>query len=150
MATTSRDTCQLELKRQFDASPASVFSAWTTAEALARWFGPTDDYTVIVHQLDVREGGTFRVELLHLRGASHVAYGVYRSVVPNEFLSFTWRWEDQPGLPETIVTVEIVDLRPGTELRLRHEGFPSEHDRAQHLAGWSGCTARLQREFATT
>ncbi|MFN8573232.1 MAG: SRPBCC domain-containing protein [Gemmatimonadaceae bacterium] len=148
MATSSQDTCQLELTRHLHAAPQRVFEAWTSPEALKRWFGPTPDHAVIVHALDVRVGGTFRIELRHVRGASHVVVGVYRVVEPHSRLAFTWRWEDQPGLPETLVTVALRDTNPGTDMTLRHEGFPDELSRARHMDGWTGCTGRLDDGLA--
>ena len=35
-----RDETTLELRREFDASPAAVFDAWITREQWAAWIGP--------------------------------------------------------------------------------------------------------------
>jgi uncharacterized protein YndB with AHSA1/START domain len=46
------------LSRTFDAPRALVFKAYTQAEHLVHWWAPKG-FTVEVHHLDVRPGGTF-------------------------------------------------------------------------------------------
>ena len=35
----------LQLKRTFNAQREQVFAAWTEADAVSRWFAPTDEFT---------------------------------------------------------------------------------------------------------
>jgi uncharacterized protein YndB with AHSA1/START domain len=65
--------------------------------------------------------------------------GVYREVRPPERLVYTWRWEAEPELGETLVTVEFLDRGASTEVVLTHERFPSDAVRDQHGTGWSSC-----------
>lgn len=133
----------LRLERQIAASPEKVFAAWTTAEGLSRWFSPTTDHAVHVHELDVRPGGRYRIEMRHKGGASHSCYGTYREIEPPRRLVFTWYWEDRPGMPETTVTVSIQAEGSGSRLTLLHERFADAEERDLHQKGWIGCLDRL-------
>lgn len=56
---------------------------------------------------------------------------------------YTWRWESQPEMGETLVTVEFLDRAGATEVVLLHELFPSEPARDDHDKGWNGCLDKL-------
>lgn len=144
MPATQIDTeATLEVRRAYPASRERVFRAWTDRQALATWFAPTAEYTVVVHDLDVRVGGSFRIEMRHSGGASHVAYGTYREIEPNSRLTFTWRWEEKPAMPETLVTVELIAQGASTELVLTHSLFVDARERDEHRQGWAGCLEHL-------
>ncbi|HEV8357700.1 MAG TPA: SRPBCC domain-containing protein [Gemmatimonadales bacterium] len=132
----------LEVRRVIPAPRDRVFRAWTEAATVSRWFAPTDDYTTIVHALDVRVDGRYRIEMRHKDGAQHVAIGAYREIAPPERLAFTWKWEGQ-DMPETVVTLQLLDRGAETELVLRHTGLPSTEMRNRHQEGWFGCLGRL-------
>ncbi len=71
--------------------------------------------------------------------------GVYREVRPPERLVYTWRWEAQPELEETLVTVEFHDKGEATEVILTHAYFPTAKARDDHNRGWNGCLDRLAK-----
>ncbi len=58
---------------------------------------------------------------------------------------YTWRWEAEPELGETLVTVEFLDREGSTEVVLTHEFLPTEKARGDHKKGWHGCLDRLAR-----
>jgi uncharacterized protein YndB with AHSA1/START domain len=82
------------LQRVLPHSQEVVFDAWTQAEALSGWFAPTDEYTTIIHALDVRPGGEYRIEMRHVSGAASVVVGRYVEVRRPGRLVFTWRWQE--------------------------------------------------------
>ncbi len=98
------------LKRRLNAAPAQVYAAWTNPAQLARWFGPADTVDGSVKaDLDVRVGGRFRVSFTGCMDGNseyHEVGGVYREVVPNEKLVFTWAWHSTPER-ESLVTITI-------------------------------------------
>jgi hypothetical protein len=49
---------------------------------------------------------------------------------------------------ETVVTVELIASTGGTELRLRHAGFPDEPSRDRHQDAWPKVLAHLDQQFA--
>ncbi len=98
-------------------------------------------------ELDPRPGGHFR---LHVEG-DNVAIGEYLEVDPPNRLLFTWGWDRHPTLPPGSTTVEIslVADGPGTILRLRHKGFPTEADRRRHSDGWDVYLGNLSQRLSS-
>lgn len=141
--TTTTPAISLEVRRTIAAAPERVFQAWTEASALSRWFAPSTEFTVIVHEADVRVGGRYRIEMRHNTGRQHIAFGTYREIVSPRRLVLTWNWEGETDRPETVVTVELQPAGGGSELVLTHRGFTTEKDRDDHNTGWTGCMTML-------
>jgi uncharacterized protein YndB with AHSA1/START domain len=138
----------LTLKRRIKAAPAQVFSAWTDPEKLARWFGPTNTAAGSVRaQIDVRPGGRYRIGFETDDGELHQVAGVYREVVPDSRLVFTWAWHSTPER-ESLVTVTLVADGGGTLLTLHQEQFFDETARDGHERGWTGTLDKLEQLFA--
>lgn len=135
----------LTIKRRLKAPPAKVFSAWTDPEKIARWFGPGETRSVHA-EVDMRVGGRFRVDFTAADGEEHSVSGVYREVVPNQKLVFTWAWRSTPER-ESLVTVGLKDDGHETVLTLTHEQFFDEPARDRHREGWSGALDKLEALF---
>jgi uncharacterized protein YndB with AHSA1/START domain len=133
----------LTLKRQLKATPAKVFAAWTEPDRIVRWFGP-DAGPVKQINADVRVGGRFAVTFYTEDGEQHHVSGIYREVVPNEKLVFTWAWRTVPER-ESLVTVLIKPDGAGSLLTLIHEQFFDEAACDRHRQGWTGCLDKLER-----
>ena len=146
MARLDTATNSLRVKRHVLASPEAVYRAWTDGSQLTQWFRPASDFETVVHELDLRTGGIYRIEMKHPDGSSHVAIGEYRELEPPHRIAFTWRWEGSP-MTETLVTVELAASDGGTELVLTHTQFQSEEQQENHLKGWTGCLAQLVTLF---
>ena len=136
----------LTLKRRLNAAPEKVYAAWTNPAHLARWFGP-DAGPVSRAETDVRVGGRYLMEFSTEDGEQHSVSGVYREVVPNEKLAFTWAWKTMPER-ESFVTVLIKADGEGAILTLIHEQFADEAARDGHEWGWTGALNKLERLFA--
>ena len=76
-------------------------------------------------------------------GSAHVVDGVYREVVANERLVFSWQWAGSEVRSEVRVTLRALD-GGRTELTLVHERFPDADTRDKHEQGWTGCLAKLE------
>ena len=85
-------TASLTVKRKLKAPAEKVFTAWTQPEALKRWMGPSDDYAVLVAETDVRVGGRYHIVMRRPDQEQHSIGGVYKEIVPNRKLVFTWAW----------------------------------------------------------
>ena len=133
----------LPLKRRLNAAPEKVYAAWTEPEKIVKWFGP-DAGPVTQAATDLRSGGHYAVSFNTEDGGEHHVSGVYREVVPNEKLVFTWSWRSMPAR-ESVVTVLIKPDGPGSILTLIHEQFFDEETRDRHQYGWSGCLDKLVR-----
>ena len=69
-------------------------------------------------ETDARVGGRYRIVMRAPDGEEHdVERDVYREVVPNEKLVFTWAWQSTPER-ESLVTVELKPDGDGTLLTL--------------------------------
>ncbi len=147
MDTTTQDIA-LEIRRTYAATPTRVFEAWTKAEGLSAWFAPTAEMSTIVHELDVRIGGAYRIEMRHISGKQHIVRGTYTEVESPTRLSFTWSWEDKQE-EESLVALEFRAVADGTEVVLRHTRFLSAESRAGHNQGWEACLARLAPALTT-
>jgi uncharacterized protein YndB with AHSA1/START domain len=146
MSTQTAVRPSLTLKRRFKASPAKVFAAWTDPEKITRWMGP-GEIRAVRAESDARVGGRYRVLLREPGGEEHDVSGVYREVVANEKLVFTWAWKavppDEPH--ESLVTVLLKPDGDGTLLTVTHEHLFDEESRAGHEHGWIGALAKLEQ-----
>ena len=133
----------LTLKRRLKAPPEKVFAAWIDPAKLKAWFGPEQVETIIA-EADARAGGRFRVVMRSADGEVHDVSGVYREVVLNQKLVFTWAWRSTPER-ESLVTLLIKPDGRETLLTLTHEQFFDEAARDRHQHGWTGCLDKLER-----
>ena len=132
----------LTIKRRFKASPAQVYAAWTQPEQLAKWMGPVGT-TAAEAEADVRVGGRYHIRMI-VPGDEHNVSGVYREVVPNERLVFTWAWRTLPKERESLVIIQLKDDGDGgTIMTFTHEQFFDEKARDDHEKGWTGTIDKL-------
>ena len=95
-------------------------------------------------ETDVRTGGRYEIEFATEDGEQHHVSGVYKEVVPNQKLAFTWAWRTMPER-ESFVTVLIKPEGTGSILTLIHEQFYDEPARDRHEYGWTGALNKLER-----
>jgi uncharacterized protein YndB with AHSA1/START domain len=131
----------LTIKRRFNASPEKVFAAWTDPEKVKHWMGPAA-VEVISAESDPRTGGRYRWLMKTPDGEQHDVSGVYREVVANEKLVFTWAWKSTPER-ESLVTITLKKDGGGTLLTLMHEQFFDQDARDRHNQGWTGSLDKL-------
>ncbi len=133
----------LRVARTFAAPREKVFRAWTDPEELKKWFGPVG-YSTLIAEVDLRVGGKYRLGMRKLPGGD-IFYltGTYREVRTPEKLVYTWFWENEPELGETLVTVEFRARGNSTEVVVTHELFPNQKMRDDHDKGWNSCLDRL-------
>lgn len=101
----------LTTTRVFDAPRELVFKAWTDPKQFARWF-PPDGFSADC-ELEVRPGGTIRVDMKgedpalgpDFVGKVFPGKGVYKEVVANERLSFTFEAPTEGGVLNLLMTV---------------------------------------------
>jgi uncharacterized protein YndB with AHSA1/START domain len=133
----------LVIRRRLAAAPEKVFAAWTNPEKIMRWWG-TKDATTLRAQTDLRPGGRFAIGFRTPDGEEHDVGGVYREVIANQKLVFTWAWRTTPQR-ESLVTISLKPDGDGTWLTLRHEQFFDETARDNHQSGWAASLDRLER-----
>jgi uncharacterized protein YndB with AHSA1/START domain len=141
----------LQIKRTFNSPREKVFKAWTDPQELRQWFAPTDDYSTSHVEVDLRVGGTYRIQMKAPDGKVYTIIGTYREVIVPEKLVFTWTWEGGASCSttgeetETLVTVLFHSRGTGTEVVVTHEYLPTTEDKDKHSQGWIGCLNRLEK-----
>jgi uncharacterized protein YndB with AHSA1/START domain len=133
----------LSLTRFYPVEPEKVWRAWTDPQALRRWWGPGGDQPVSAARLDVRVGGRFRIVFGGAEGKDHEVQGVYKEVVPNRKLVFTWTWPNSTPERESLVTIMLRAVDRGTQLDFLHEQLFDETVRDNHKRGWSETLDKL-------
>jgi uncharacterized protein YndB with AHSA1/START domain len=146
MATQTATKPSLTLKRRLKAPPAKVFAAFADPEKVKLWMGP-GEVKAVSAESDTRPGGRYRWLMQAPNGEQHDVSGVYREVIPNQKLVFTWAWKSTPER-ESLVTVEIKPDGDGSLLTLTHEQFFDEEARDRHQGGWNGALDKMQKLFA--
>jgi uncharacterized protein YndB with AHSA1/START domain len=138
-ATTTKPS--LTIKRRFNAPPAKVFAAWIDPEKVKHWMGP-GAVEVLRAECDPRTGGRYRWVMKSPDGEEHDVSGVYKEVIPNQKLVFTWAWKSTPER-ESQVTLTFKPDGTGTLFTLQHEQFFDEDARDRHNQGWTGAVEKL-------
>lgn len=129
----------VEVRRRFAAPPRIVFTAWTQAELMRRWWVPQSfGMTLVACEIDARTGGGYRLEFA-VEGGTMAFHGRYLEVTPPERL--VWTNEEEPDGAVTSVTFAARD--GGTLLTLR-EDYPSP----EALERSYGSTEGLPEQFA--
>jgi uncharacterized protein YndB with AHSA1/START domain len=146
MPTQTATKPSLTLKRRLKAPPAKVFAAWIDPEKVKRWMGP-GEAKALSAECDLRVGGRYHWVMQSVNGEEHDVSGVYREIVPNEKLVFTWAWKSTPER-ESVVTVLLEPDGDGTLLTLTHEHFFDEAARDRHQYGWNGALDKMEKLFA--
>lgn len=123
---------KLRVTQYYNAPPERVFDAWLNPATAGKWLFATAWRPMRRVEIDARTGGPYR--LVDGRGAEYA--GRYLEIDRPRRLAFTLSMENSPGV-DTRVIAEIVPLKSGCELTLRHEGVPP--DRARLTEGrWTG------------
>jgi uncharacterized protein YndB with AHSA1/START domain len=133
----------LTLNRLYPVAPEKVYRAWTDPQAIKRWWGPGGRDPVSLAELDVRVGGRFRIVFGGADGRAHEVQGIYKEVVPNRRLVFTWTWPNSTPERESLVTITFRAAAGGTELDFRHGQLFDETVRDNHRRGWTESLAKL-------
>ncbi|MGH3071463.1 MAG: SRPBCC family protein [Gaiellaceae bacterium] len=121
----------IELTRTIEAPPSTVFHALTDADELARWWTTSSSS-------EPRAGGAFSYRFeFEDATRDHTYEGAYLEVTPDERVSYPWH----AAAGETTVDVRLRTRGEGTELTLRHTGWPEGADADEavqlHEQGWS-------------
>ena len=90
----------LDLTRDFDATPAQVFRAYTDPKLVAQWLGPRD-LEIDVEEYDARPGGRYRFVHHggHLGTQRAVFHGVFHTVEADRLIIQTFEYE---GVPDEV------------------------------------------------
>jgi uncharacterized protein YndB with AHSA1/START domain len=136
------------MTRFFAAPRRRVFEAWTRAEHLEKWFGPTG-FTITDCQCDPRPGGVFRLCMRSPAGEAYRVRGSFREVTPPERLVIACTMDDPQGVPriDELIEAEFQESGRGTKLNLnstaRGPGAVAATMLARFPKGWTQTVERL-------
>lgn len=143
------------LTRTIEGSPAEVYAAWTRPDRLG-WFStelsPPEERPAV----DARPGGVWRQRMVESADREYVTGGVYRELVPDERLVFTWGaeggWPALEDGPAVTVALDGPETAGPTELTLRLD-VPDGTDPSVWIGdacrgGWGATLDRLVAAFA--
>jgi len=138
-------TNTVKLHRVLKATPEKVYRAFTEANAMSFWLPPYG-YLGVVHQLDVKPGGSYKMSFINFStGNGHSFGGKFLEVKPNEFLKHTDKFDD-PNLPgEMITSISFKKVSVGTELNVIQEGIPAMIPTEMCYLGWQESLEKLAK-----
>jgi uncharacterized protein YndB with AHSA1/START domain len=131
---------KISVKRQFDATPETVWNAWTKSEILDRWWAPKP-WKAETKRFDFRVGGTWLYAMVGPNDERHWAVFNYtkitapksfegtdaftnnEGVISKELPETSWRVEFNPAGSGTEVVVNLIASKPGALEKLLEFGF---------------------------
>jgi uncharacterized protein YndB with AHSA1/START domain len=129
---------ELLIVRTFNAPASVVFALWASVDHMKRWMGPKG-FTCPELAIDLRVGGRYRGMIKSPDHGENWFGGIYREIVPDKRLVFTFIWEnDGPsaGL-EMVVTITFEERDGKTVQTFHQEPFRTVERRDGHVDGWS-------------
>lgn len=141
-------TATVTVRRRFAAPAERVFDAWLDPEMIGQWmFGPNlREEEIVSLTVDPQVGGRFSF-LVRRQGKELDHVGKYLEIDRPRRLVFTWGIAGF-SVDETDVTIEIVPLDAGCELKLTHRKVWTDYAQRTE-AGWTtmvGVLAKLLDE----
>ncbi len=147
MANPLQSVC---VRRLIKGSPARVFDAFSSTEALSLWFSPSPDISVQFEEFAFREQGKFRLLYRMPDGTQPNVNGKFEIVERPRQIAFSWNWEEpdpHANIP-MLVIIRFIAKRDCTEINLTHEKLPQSACE-RHAAGWESTLDRLEPYFLT-
>ncbi len=138
VVTTPSDR-EILITRTFDAPAARVFDAWTTPDQVRQWWG-SDDAPLVVCDIDLRVGGSWRYVVRGGDGTEMGWHGTYREIERPGRLVSTEVFEGFPDA-EAVNTATLTE-EDGTTTLTVTVLHASKENRDGHLN--SGMEAGMQ------
>jgi len=153
--TVIHDTFVIE--RNYNATPARVFAAFSDPAQKRRWFVESAGHQVSAYDMDFREGGRERARFTFkpgtpVAGLECINDTSYQVVVPGRYLLFVNTMNiGGRTISASQVTVEVLPVGNGSQLILTHQGafFEGADGPEMRKAGWQGLMDRLTAELAS-
>jgi uncharacterized protein YndB with AHSA1/START domain len=102
------------LTRVINASPLRIWTAYTNADSLAKWWGP-NGFVITTLSADIRVGGSWRFDMMGPDGKRWPNLIEYQELVPGERMVFK-HGSDDPNDPNQFVTTITFTEQAGKTL----------------------------------
>jgi uncharacterized protein YndB with AHSA1/START domain len=131
-------TTTLRLVRVIKAPADRIYQCFVDPDAYAKWL-PPHGFTGKVHKMEPKVGGAYRMSFSTIdRKMSHFFGGKFVELVPGKRIVHTDKFEDPAmGTSEMTVTIDLVPVKGGTELRIEQRGIPKGPAADGAPYGWS-------------
>ncbi len=126
-------TLSVEITRQIPAPPERVYDAWLDPGLMARFLRPGPGVRVRDVEVNPVVGGAFSLVMLAGEVAIPIG-GTYRELDRPKALAFSWL--SSRTRADSLVRLTFTAVPGGTEMTLRHTGFPDASSRNDHDGGW--------------
>lgn len=140
----------VHLERDYSASPARVFAAWSDPEALLRWARPGEGWEVTLTQFDFRVGGSSVTRFGPGDGQVYTDESRYLDIVPDSRIvsAATLLVGDRLGFAG-LLTIALAPSARGCRLKLTEQGaYLDGLDMPEgHEAGWGEMLERLDADL---
>src|SRR5690349_10006999 len=114
---------ELVVKRTINGPARIVFEAFSRPELFKKWWVPKSfGLTLLSCEMDVRVGGTYRLEFSHNGSEPAAFFGKYVEVTPYSRLA----WTNEEGGDAGPVTTVSFEEKDGKTLVVLHELYPSK------------------------
>jgi uncharacterized protein YndB with AHSA1/START domain len=136
---------ELLITRTFDAPASLLFALWSKPEHMKRWMGP-GGFDCPEAEIDFRVGGAYRGMIRSAETGESRFGGVYREIVPNKRLVFTFAWNNTgPSAgAETLITITFAEQNGKTTQTFHQTPFLNVEARDRHIGGWSSSFDKAQ------
>lgn len=155
MTDSTAPELSFTLQKVFAAPRDLVFEAWTDPVHLTSWYPNPEFANPEPITVDLRVGGAWRVNMVIDNETSYITGGIYREIVKNERIVFTWGAPDgwpeiDPEHPEEapLATLDFRDGEPGTTIVDFHLDIPEAKFHPFMQQGWSETIDRLVAAYA--
>ena len=126
----------IRLHRVLRSKPERVYKAFLDPAAMAKWL-PPNGFTGIVHHMDAKVGGTYKMSFTNFTtGQSHSFGGKYIELVPDERIRYTDHFDDPNMKGEIQASITLKKVSLGTELHVVQEGVPDAIPAEACYLGW--------------
>jgi uncharacterized protein YndB with AHSA1/START domain len=160
-------TFDVVVSRTFPVSAEQVWRAWSEADLVRQWWGPTG-FSCPFADVDLRIGGRALVAMrapAEFGGGDMYSTWTYTEVIPHTRIGYVFNFADPqgkrlvpadlgmpPGIPddgEHLVTFD--DLGDGrTEMTIVERGYTTEDTRNLSQAGLEQCVDKMEAIFASS
>ncbi|MDL9980446.1 SRPBCC family protein [Microbacterium sp. ASV49] len=135
------------VERSFALDIETMWELWTDPQHLGAWHRPSLEFGPTIATVDLRPGGTYRLEMLDPEGQVQAVGGTYLDIDRPHRLVFTWRWDGSDN--DTRVEVRFADADGSTTVTIVHTDFVAQAEADMHAAGWAGCLETLAALYRT-
>ena len=106
------------MTREFNAPRELVFQALTKPELLLRWFDGPPGWSLVVCEIDLRVGGSYRYVWHGPNGVQMGMGGIYREITPPERIVQTEKLDESWYPGEALTSTELTEEDGKTTLTL--------------------------------